>query len=291
MSELITLAVDGQHGHATVEIDPAAGCRVAQITARGRRLLVDPGDRDPRSTQWGSFPMAPWAGRIRHGQFRLFDVDRELELNHQDGPGNDPNRRHAIHGTVFDRSWTIETTTATTLTASCPLTAAERTTSELRHFGWTFGGTARQTLELLDGQLCCHLAIEVDHETHSPFLGEIGWHPWFVEPTQLTFHPDAMYERDEIGLPTGRLVAPTDGPWDDCFVNTSPVTLHESDEADTDDECIVTLSSDCDHWVVYDEQAGATCCEPQSGPPDAFNIRPRLVTHTHPLRRTMNIAW
>ncbi len=118
------------------------------------------------------------------------------------------------------------------------------------------------------------------------FLGEVGWHPWFRKPDSLGFHPDAMYERDLIGLPTGQLIAPSAGPWDDCFVNTAPVTLRYGGEVQT-----LTLSSDCDHWVVYDEPAHATCVEPQSGPPDAFNIRPRLVTATHPLRRTMNIAW
>ncbi|NND76070.1 MAG: aldose epimerase [Ilumatobacter sp.] len=288
MSELITLVVDGRHGHASVDIDPAAGCRVAQITVDGHPLLVDPGARDPQSVMWGAYPMAPWAGRIRHGQFRLFGVDRELELNTEDGDGNDPNRRHALHGTVFDRAWTVETATATTVTASCPLAAPERSTPSLRHFGWTFGGTAHQTLELLDGQLCCHLSIEVDHEDHAPFLGEVGWHPWFRTPDALSFHPDAMYERDEVGLPTGRLVEPAPAPWDDCFVNTAPVTLHYGEP---DLGLTLTLSSDCDHWVIYSTPDDAICCEPQSGPPDAFNIRPRLVTHTHPLRRTMNIAW
>ena len=39
----------------------------------------------------------------------------------------------------------------------------------------------------------------------------------------------------------------------------------------------VTISSACDHWVVYDEPPHATCVEPQTGPPDAFNIRPEVV--------------
>lgn len=291
MADVITLSAAGHHGAATAEIDLAAGCRVAQITVRGRRLLVDPATREASSTGWGSYPMAPWAGRVRHGRFRFLGEDHQLTLNRQDGPDDDPLRRHAIHGTVYDRAWTVETRTETELTASCALTPPASGAS-----GWPFGGVARQTLELLDGQLCCHLSIEVDHTTQTPFLGELGWHPWFRRPDHLSFHPDAMYERDEIGLPTGRLVAPTERPWDDCFVNTAPVTLHY-DRADEDtgpgdggDECTLTLSSDCDHWVVY-TPSHAICCEPQSGPPDAFNIRPRLVTHSHPLRRTMNIAW
>ena len=187
------------------------------------------------------------------------------------------------------------------LTASCAL-GDDPSDDPLKagDASWPFGGTARQTIELIDGQLRCDLSIEVDHHTSMPFLGEIGWHPWFRKPDRLSFHPDAMYERDHIGLPTGRLVAPSEGPWDDCFVNTAPVTLHYDSLNDSrggaldargHDISAITLSSDCDHWVVYDEPAEATCVEPQSGPPDAFNIRPRLLTATHPLRRTMNIAW
>jgi aldose 1-epimerase len=328
MGRTVTLAVDGHHGTAAVDVDVECGGRLAQITVRGRPLLIDPpsvadnpaADRDATSTGWGSYPMAPWAGRVRHGEFRFLGVHHHLDLNHQDGTDGDGNRRHAIHGTVFSQPWTVESHHDTSITMSCPLGPSAPPTapaaSASRRDGWTFGGIARQTVEVLDGQLRCDLSIEVDHrhidhrvdlhsigpdhhpdhdtdrgpgDQHTPvaFPGEIGWHPWFRKPTSLTFHPDAMYECDGIGLPTGRLVVPTPGPWDDCFVNTAPVTLHYADSPLGD----VTLSSDCDHWVVYDMPADATCVEPQSGPPDAFNIRPRLVTTTHPLRRTMNIAW
>lgn len=266
---------------------------MAQIAVDGIELLVgrsdvNDGSQDASpargSLAWGSYPMAPWAGRIRHGRFRYRGTDHELRLNQQDGPDADPERRHAMHGTVFDTAWRVDEQTETSATMSCSLTQPGS--------GWALGGTARQTIEILDGQVRCDLSIETDHASDAsgadrPFLGEIGWHPWFRKPASVTFHPDAMYERDAIGLPTGHLVEPSTGPWDDCFVNTSPVTLHYERDIAPD----VTVSSDCDHWVVYDEPAHATCVEPQSGPPDAFTIRPRLVTAHHPLRRTMNISW
>jgi aldose 1-epimerase len=93
-----------------------------------------------------------------------------------------------------------------------------------------------------------------------------------------------MYARDDEGIPSGELVSPPPGPWDDCFVNTEPVELHYA-------ELTVTVTSDCDHWVVYDEPSHATCVEPQSGPPDAFNLRPRLLQPGERLIRTMTIQW
>ena len=97
-----------------------------------------------------------------------------------------------------------------------------------------------------------------------------------------------MYARGGIGLPHATLVPPVAGPWDDCFVNHRPVTLHY---APLRPSPTVTVTSDCDHWVVYDQPAHATCVEPQSGPPDALNVAPVLVTPGQPLARTMTIAW
>jgi aldose 1-epimerase len=54
----------------------------------------------------------------------------------------------------------------------------------------------------------------------------------------------------------------------------------------------VTVASDCDHWVIYDQPEHATCVEPQSGPPDAANLG--LATVLQPgefLQRSMTISW
>ena len=105
------------------------------------------------------------------------------------------------------------------------------------------------------------------------FPVSFGWHPWFRKPASLEFAPLAMYRRDAIGLPTGELVVPSDGPWDDCFVAGGPIGL----VYDRERASHVTVDSDCDHWVVYDHPLHATCVEPQSGPPDSVTIRPRVV--------------
>ncbi len=263
-----------EHGTTTVEVAVDAGGRIAQITAAGQPLLID-ATGDPTSTGWGSFPMAPWAGRIRGGQFRFLGTDYQLATNHQDGPGTDPARRHAIHGTVFSRPWTVIERGPSEIEMSCALTGA---------LDWPFRGTARQRIVAGPTWVRCELSVEA---TDGPLPAEVGWHPWFLEPEHLDFEPVAMYLRDGHGLPTGELVGPPPGPWDDCFVNVGPVTLRYARTVAP----AVTITSDCDHWVVFDEPAGATCVEPQSGPPDAVAIRPRLAWPGRPLRRTMTIGW
>jgi aldose 1-epimerase len=252
-----------------VTIHPEAGCRIGQIVVAGQPLLVDvPESR--HSMTWGSFPMAPWAGRIGNGRFTYGGTDRTLEINHHDGDG--PERAHAIHGLVFDRPWPDVHIVSDT---SCTST---------REFDWEFGGSVTQTFDLSPDRVEVTLTIE---STGRDLPAELGWHPWFRKPDRLEFSPTAMYERNEFGIPTGALVEPTDGPWDDCFVNTEPVVLHY----DRAVAPAVRLGSDCDHWVVYDMPTDSTCVEPQSGPPDAFNLRPHVVDPDTVLRRTMTISW
>lgn len=273
-------AIELRSGDVVVTIEPGAGGRIGQIAVGPQPLLCD--DRSAGAIGWGSYPMAPWAGRLRDGRFTFAGTTHQLALNHTDEDGT----RHAIHGTVFDAQWTVEAVGADAITLRCPLDAAVL---------WPFGGTARQTISVDHDRLTCELRVEADGD---PFPASIGWHPWFRKPDRLTFEPDGMYERGDIGLPRATLVPPVAGPWDDCFVNHKPVTLHydarERDARDRDARSAataVTVTSDCDHWVVYDQPAHATCVEPQSGPPDALNVAPVLVTPGHPLARTMTIAW
>jgi aldose 1-epimerase len=257
------------NGDDRVEIDLVNGGRIAQISV-GEQELLWPG-RALGPIGWGSFPMAPWVGRIRAGRFRFDGVDHQLEPSHRDVDGT----RHAIHGTVYTRRWTLDDVSTTGARLQCDLGS------------WPWPGIARQWIELGDAGVRCVLRVEA---TDGSFPGSIGWHPWFRKPDRLTFTPTKMYRRGDIGLPTAELVAPAAGPWDDTFLNGDPVTLHYDAPARRDARSVV-VTSDCDHWVVYDEPNYATCVEPQSGPPDSPTMHPHLVTADHPLERWMTITW
>jgi aldose 1-epimerase len=257
-------------GEVTVTGHPATGARIGQIIVAGQPLLVDvPTEERPHPMSWGSFPMAPWAGRIREGRFSFGGADHHLAINHHDGP--DPRNAHAIHGLAFDRPWHVHDVSDTSWTCSL-------------EFDWEFGGVATQTVAVHHDHLDVTLVVE---STGAAFPAEIGWHPWFRKPDRLEFTPATMYLRDTFGIPTGELVEPSEGPWDDCFVSTGPVALHYERTTAP----LVRVESDCDHWVVYDHPSHATCVEPQSGPPDAFNLNPHVVTTSAPLTRTMTISW
>ena len=233
-------------GPISVDIAPQAGGRIAQIRHGNVEYLIGHGDETSAMIAWGSFPMAPWAGRIRGGRFRF--RGRDCRLPPTLGA-------HAIHGVAYGMPWQVDARSPSHAELSLALPEDER---------WPFGGMCRQCIEVGDSALKMVLSVTAG-EHAMPFT--IGWHPWLRKPERIGFSPTMMYPRDGEGIATRPLVSPLPGPWDDCFVNHDPVLVHRAGHR-------LRLTSDCSHWVVYDETRHATCIEPQSGPPDAFNLDP-----------------
>ena len=220
---------------------------------------------------WGCYPMAPFAGRIRDGRFTFDGRDHRL-------PRNLP--PHAIHGTVLERAWAVDAVVH-------GARHGEATLSIDLGPDWPFAGRVTQRVVLGSAGLKATLTLVADE----PMPATMGWHPWFrrvltgsaerpdgaSSPAELRFEPEWMYERGPDGLPTGRLVPPTSGPWDDCFtgVRTPPRLVWPGRFA-------LEVASSCDHWVVYTQPEHAICIEPQTGPPGAVELDPAVVRPANP---------
>ena len=253
---------------ATLTVDPSAGGRIASLVLRGREILVTDG---ASPLWWGCYPMVPFAGRIRDGRFlfrgRAYKVPLTMPPN-------------AIHGTVFDRAWQVT------------FRGEDRVELE-SELGpdWPFRGRVTQAIVLVPGGLEATLTVEATDAM--PVV--LGWHPWFRREVdgiaaELDFEAHAMYARDSSGLPTGATIPPTPRPWDDAFTDivipprlTWPGVLR------------LDLRSTAPFWVVFDERDDAICVEPQTAPPDAFNLAavvgvdPPMAAPDHPA--TIAMAW
>ncbi len=246
-------------GLAAVTVDPSCGGRLASIVMKGHELLVT-GGPDDHPMLWGSFPMVPFAGRVREGHFSFGGHGVELPVNLAP---------HAIHGCGYDHPWSVTTQSATGVDLRIDL-------------DWPFGGWATQHIEAgADG---VQLAMTVGNDDR-PMPAQAGWHPWFRRPVMLELPSARLYERDGTGIPTGRLVDVPAGPLDDCLtaLTGDPVLRFV-------DGPIIVLRSSCDHWVVYTEPEHALCVEPQTGPPDEFNHAPTTVGPGRTLTATFTIT-
>lgn len=246
-----------------VAFAPDAGGRVAQIRFDGTEWLVGPDDGWPATIAWGCYPMVPWAGRLRAGRFAFGGAAHRLPVNFGG---------HAIHGVGFSRPWQVDVLEADSAQLSLMLP---------QDGYWPFGGTATQALRVEGDRLLLELAVRAGTRAMPVAL---GWHPWFRKPDRLVFSPDAMYPRDADGIATLPRTPPSAGPWDDCFVASGDIALQRGDQ-------LLRLKADTDHWVVYDGAAHSTCVEPQTGPPDAFTLAPRVLSPGERASLSFELAW
>lgn len=264
-----TLHLTAPDAHAVIDLEH--GGRLSSLVVDGRELLVTEGFGP---IAWGSFPMAPFAGRVRDGCFSFRGGRHQLAI------AMPP---HAIHGTVVDRPWHR---------------LDDRTIATELGPGWPFAGRAIQRFDLQQGRFDFRLEVHADE----PMPASIGWHPWFLRqphaviagvdpgapmpPLELDLEAGSMYRRDAEGMTTADRIAPVPGPWDDCFTDLRrPPVLRWPAFLE------LTIESDCRDWVVYTVPTDALCVEPQSAPPDALNMHPTIVEPGRPLIANMTWSW
>ena len=251
MTAVTSLELHAGEASATIAVDD--GARVSSLEVAGLGF-VGRGTQSPHG--WGSFPMAPWAGRVRNGLLTWDGTTHQLPV---------PKPPHAIHGLVASRPWTLLDASSASARLTCDLGA-----------GWPWPGHVELRYDLAPDSLTTWLAVHAAVDTMPAWCGH---HPWFNrrlpgpggEPVEVAIELRAhgMLVRDgdgiattvEVPVPAG---APIDVAFDDCFTGVSwPVVLTWPGVARLE----VAASTDC--AVVFTERDAAACVEPQTAPPDA----------------------
>jgi len=252
-----------QAGAAVVEVDALQGGRIASLSVAGVNLLAE---ERVQPLLWGLYPMVPWVGRLRDGKFwyrgRIYRQPLTMPP-------------HAIHGTAWNQSWQVRGDNVLYL---------ERLPD------WPFAAAVEQQFALTADGLDIRLQLRALEDT--PFPASIGWHPCFATrlaeggPAELDFRPGSWYQCDESGIPTGVLLPPPPGPWDDCFTHlrAEPVIRWPG-------FIRLTLASTCSHWICFNRLPDVLCVEPVTGPPNALNLAKVEVAPGQPLEATMSLRW
>lgn len=267
-------------GTAAVTVDPLDGARISSLTVDGHELLHT---GSGGGWTYGSFVMAPWAGRIRDG--RVASGGRTLRFPRE------PDDGHGLHGLVHSARWT--TTGPASWSIELPGTGPDTdrdadTDVTLEDPAWFAPTRIEQHLQLHDDRL--ELFLEVTADT--PVPATVGWHPWFVRrihgaDARIELPAGYMLARDADGIATDRRVEVPPRPWDDAFGGlTGPVALQWGG----------SLRLEIDHdgptTVVFTGKDHAICVEPQTGPPDEVNQqRPRQAGPDAPLRLSSTWRW
>jgi aldose 1-epimerase len=258
------------NGPATLTIDPDRGGRIASLSIEGLELLIPaPAAGLDDDLTWGCYPMAPFAGRVRDGKVRFAGAEHQLERNLPP---------HAIHGTVFRRPWKVDHAEATDAVLVTDLGD-----------GWPWPGRVVHRVRLGADGLDLRLEVYAEDEA---FPASCGWHPCWRrrlargEELELDLDAGAMWVRGADGVPTGELVAPPEGPWDDCFTDIAQPPVLRWPGA-----LAITVESTCMDLVVFDEPRDSVCVEPQTGPPDALRLAPVVVEPGLPLVAEVSFTW
>jgi aldose 1-epimerase len=239
-------------GDVEIRIDLDRGARATRWAVGACSLLAK---HDTDLVNYGMYPMAPWAGRLRGNQTTVNGHLHEFPATY--GPW-------AMHGTVLAQPADVVEFTA------------EPNVSRLvarvsNHPGWPWPTDVDITWELRERELRTTIEV-VPGEDVLPTV--VGWHPWFRRdlgvggPLEWSLPATQMAERGDDHLPTGRLVDydPSAGPFDDAFVvPTGRASIRWPGVLTVD------VASSAGWFVVFDELPATVCLEPQSGPPNGLN--------------------
>lgn len=241
----VTLTCDG----VAVVIDLEAGARAVSWQVDGIELLGGAG-ADP--VEYGMYPMAPWAGRVRGNSVDVDGRPHPLPVTYHSW---------ALHGTVLNQP-------TAAIVHEQAADGARLVARVDTHPGWPWPTSVDITWDVRADHVTTDITVRA---LAGSFPAVVGWHPWFRRALgvggDLEWMLDATSRlvRGDDHLPTGESVdySAADGPFDDAFRATRarvrwPGVLE------------VDIDGGGPWFVVFDERPDCVCIEPQSGPPDGL---------------------
>ena len=184
---MITLTESSTGSSAVIS---PVGAALMALTLSGNKVIerVAPG----RPELYAGVVMAPWSGRIAAGKWIDAEgVERSLQLN-------EPARNNALHGLVYDKSFEVKKSTASTVELVIEITPTD---------GYPHALRLAVSYELEDGELYASFAVKNLSNTKAPF--GIGFHPYFSTawadaPLKLQVGAESVLELNENMIATGK---------------------------------------------------------------------------------------
>jgi aldose 1-epimerase len=189
----LTDVIELRHGALSVQLAPAVGGSIARFCIAQRDVLrcAPTSAADAASALvMGSFPMVPFANRIRNGCFVWQGTTIHI-------PANIDGNALPIHGVGWLKRWR-------------PIGQYTSTSAQIRlHHepdqAWPFAFTADQTFTLNTEGLAVQL--DVHNSGDQPMPATLGFHPYFPAKPRLQTMTSGIWESDQNCLPVRHLEA------------------------------------------------------------------------------------
>ena len=184
---MITLTESSTGSSAVVS---PVGASLLELTLSGNKVIEQAAAGRPEL--YAGVVMAPWSGRIADGKW-IDETGAEKSL-----PINEPSRNNALHGLVYNKSFEVKKSTASSVELVIDIPATD---------GYPYALRLAVSYELEDGQLYASFAVKNLSDTRAPF--SIGFHPYFSTawadaPLKLQVSAGSVLELNENIIATGK---------------------------------------------------------------------------------------
>lgn len=222
----------------------------------GDKQIILPYGNDYKVTRAGMAILAPFANRVRNGEYVFNGITYKLPVNSEG---------HAIHGFVKDKEWQVLEISDAFISMGLELKNEP---------GYPFKLYFNAKYEIHNNGLEFSLtAVNMDEKV-APIT--VGAHPYFTYITprsEWLINAGDVYRLEALGnIPTGRMIpqrlVARVGEYDDCFkINGDEVQLMFSRDWG------ISIKLLGFHFIQLftPSWANAVAVEPMTGAPDAFN--------------------
>ena len=185
---MITLTESSTGSSAVIS---PVGASLMELTLSGNNVIEQAATGRPEL--YAGVVMAPWSGRIAGGKW-IDETGAEQSL-----AINEPARNNALHGLVYDKSFAVKKSTASSVELVIDIAATD---------GYPYALRLAVSYEIEDGQLYASFAVKNLSATKAPF--SIGFHPYFSTawadaPLQLQVSAESVLELNENMIATGKV--------------------------------------------------------------------------------------
>jgi aldose 1-epimerase len=184
---LITLTESSTGSSAVIS---PVGASLMELTLSGNNVIEQAATGRPEL--YAGVVMAPWSGRIAGGKW-IDETGAEQSL-----AINEPARNNALHGLVYDKSFAVKKSTASSVELVIDIAATD---------GYPYALRLAVSYEIEDGQLYASFAVKNLSDARAPF--SIGFHPYFSTawadaPLKLQVSAGSVLELNENMIATGK---------------------------------------------------------------------------------------